>query len=81
MTTKARATIEDLYNAPGKAEVVDGELVLMSPTGEAPNYAAGEVFVSLRQHSRRIGIGRAVTDNAGFKVNLPNRGSLSPDAA
>jgi Uma2 family endonuclease len=81
MTTKARATIEDLYNAPGKAEIVNGELVLMSPTGDAPNYAAGEVFVSLRQHSRRTGMGRAVTDNAGFKVNLPNRDSLSPDAA
>jgi Uma2 family endonuclease len=81
MTTKARATIEDLYNAPGKAEIVNGELILMSPTGEAPNYAAGEVFVSLRLHSRRTGTGRAVTDNAGFKVNLPNRDSLSPDAA
>jgi Uma2 family endonuclease len=81
MTTKVRATIEDLYNAPGKAEIVNGELILMSPTGEAPNYAAGEVFVSLRQHSRRTGIGRAVTDNAGFKVNLPNRDSFSPDAA
>jgi len=81
MTTKARATIEDLYNASGKAEIIDGELVLMSPTGEGPNYAAGEVFVSLRQHARRMGVGRAVTDNAGFKVNLPHRDSLSPDAA
>jgi Uma2 family endonuclease len=81
MTTKARATIDDLYTAPGKAEIIDGELVLMSPTGEGPNYAAGEVFVSLRQHARRTGVGRAVTDNAGFKVNLPHRDSLSPDAA
>jgi Uma2 family endonuclease len=81
MTTKARATIQDLYNAPGKAEIIDGELVLMSPAGEDPNYAAGEVFVSLRQYSRLTGSGRAVTDNAGFKVNLPHRDSLSPDAA
>ena len=81
MTTKARATVEDLYNAPGKAEIVNGEVVLMSPTGDAPNYAAGEVFVSLREHSRRTNIGRAVTDNAGFKVNLPDRESFSPDAA
>src|SRR2546423_286804 len=81
MTTKARATFEDLYNTSGKAEIIDGELVLMSPTGEGPNYAAGEAFVSLRQHARRMGVGRAVTDNAGFKVNLPHRDSLSPDAA
>ena len=81
MITKARATIEDLYNIPGKAEIVNGELVLMSPTGDAPSYAAGEVFVSLRQHARSTGIGRAVIDNAGFKVDLPNRDSFSPDAA
>ncbi len=81
MTTKARATIEDLYKAPGKAEIINGEVVLMSPTGDAPNYAAGEIFVSLREHARRTKTGRAVTDNAGFKVNLPNRDSFSPAAA
>jgi Uma2 family endonuclease len=81
MTTKARATIEDLYHVPGKAEIVNGELVLMSPTGDEPNYAAGEVFVSLRAHARRTRSGRAFTDNAGFTVNLPHRQSFSPDAA
>ena len=83
MITKTRATIEDLYQVPdnGKAEIVNGELVIMSPTGAAPNYAAGEVFASLREYSRKTKMGRAVTDNAGFKVNLPHRDSLSPDAA
>lgn len=83
MSTKARATIEDLYRVQdnGKAEIVSGELVIMSPTGDAPNYAAGEIFASLREYSRRNKTGRAVTDNAGFKVNLPHRDSLSPDAA
>jgi hypothetical protein len=32
----------------GKAEIVNGELVLMPPTGFLPGYAAGEVYVSLR---------------------------------
>jgi Uma2 family endonuclease len=83
MSTKANATIEDLYHLPdnGKAEIVDGEIVVMSPTGAAPNFAAGEIFASLREFSRRTKSGRAVTDNAGFKVNLPHRQSLSPDAA
>lgn len=83
MSTKIRATIEDLYKVPdnGKAEIVNGELVIMSPTGDAPNYAAGEVFASLREYARRTKTGRAVTDNAGFKVDLPHRNSLSPDAA
>jgi len=35
MTTKAQATIEDLYRVPenGKAEIVNGELILVPPTG------------------------------------------------
>jgi Uma2 family endonuclease len=83
MTTKANATIEDLYHVPDnrKAEIVNGEVVLMSPTGAAPNFAGGEIFASLREFSRRTKLGRAVTDNAGFKINLPHRESLSPDAA
>ena len=83
MSTKANATIEDLYRVPDnqKAEIVNGEVVLMSPTGAAPNFAGGEIFASLREFSRRTRSGRAVTDNAGFKVNLPRRESLSPDAA
>ncbi len=83
MTTKTRATIEDLYNVPdnAKAEIVNGELVLMSPTGDLPNSAAGAIYASLRQYQRTTGNGRAYTDNAGFKGNLPNRESFSPDAA
>ena len=83
MSTKANATIEDLYHLPDnqKAEIVNGEVILMSPTGDAPNFAGGEIFVSLREFARRTKLGRAVTDNAGFKVNLPHRESFSPDAA
>ena len=81
MSTNVKATIEDLYQVPGKAEIVDGEIVLMSPTGAAPNYAASEIFVSLREHCRKTKIGLAVTDNAAFRVDLPNRGSFSPDVA
>jgi Uma2 family endonuclease len=83
MATKTPATIEDLYQVPdnGKAEIVNGELVLMSPTGREPGYAGDEIFVSLRQHSRLTRRGLAVGDNKGFVVNLPNRLSFSPDAA
>jgi Uma2 family endonuclease len=83
MPVKTEATIEDLYRVPenGKAEIVNGELRLMSPTGALPNRAGGEIFVSLRAHARRTGVGRAYTDNAAFIVKLPNRKSFSPDAA
>lgn len=77
------ATIEDLYRVPDdmKAELVCGEIVLMLPTGEEPGYAGDAVTVSLWQHARQTQYGRAVGDNKGFNVNLPNRKAFSPDAA
>src|SRR5580700_5290908 len=81
MTLKTQATIEDLYREPGKAELVNGEIVRMSPTGDWPNYAASEIFVSLRAYAKRTRKGRAVNDNAAFRVSLPHRESFSPDAA
>ncbi|HEV8487775.1 MAG TPA: Uma2 family endonuclease [Blastocatellia bacterium] len=81
MTTTGRATIQDLYEAAGKAEIVNGELVPREPTGDEPGYAGDEVFASLREHAKRTKSGRAVGDNKGFRVDLPNRDSFSPDAA
>jgi Uma2 family endonuclease len=81
MSTKVEATIEDLYEVEGKAELVNGEIVLMSPTGSQPGYAGDEIFVSLREYSRNTKTGRAVGDNKAFRVDLPNRKSFSPDAA
>src|SRR5207253_2504343 len=81
MVANLEATIEDLYAVPGKAEIVNGEIVTMSPTGAAPSYAASEIFASLREYSRRTKKGHAVNDNAAFIVNLSNRKSFSPDAA
>lgn len=83
MTTQPKATIEDLYKVPehGKAEIVNGELVLMAPTGFLPNRASFNIAASLREYERRTKSGFAFSDNAGFKVNLPHRESFSPDAA
>jgi len=81
MATKPKATIEDLYGVGGKAELVDGELLIMEPTGSFPNRAAGTIYVKLRDYEERTGRGLAYTDNAAFIVNLPRRKSFSPDAA
>ncbi len=83
MRPRSRATIEDLYRVPenGKAELVDGEIVLMSPTGGIPGRAGGRIYRSLDDYERRTGRGYAFPDNVGFVVDLPNRGSFSPDAA
>ncbi|HLL77275.1 MAG TPA: Uma2 family endonuclease [Pyrinomonadaceae bacterium] len=81
MSTKTEATIEDLYKIEGKAELVNGEIELMSPTGSRPGYAGDEIFASLREYSKRTRSGRAVGDNKAFRVDLPHRKSFSPDAA
>lgn len=79
---KAQATIEDLYRVPenGKAEVVNGKLIVGEPTGALPGRAALNLAISLRQMESRLN-GRAYPDNVGFVVDLPNRKSFSPDAA
>lgn len=81
MIALKEATIEDLYKIKEKAELVNGEIILIPPTGEDPGYAGDEVYSSLRQYARQEGIGRAVSDNKGFHVDLPHRKSFSPDAA
>ena len=65
----------------GKAEIVGGEIVLMSPTGDLPSRAAAAVYRRLWEYERRTKSGRAYTDNVGFLVDLPGRKSFSPDTS
>lgn len=81
MGTKVEATIEDLYKVDGKAELVNGEIVYMSPMGGLPHYAARQITVSLVTYEKATRRGVAIGDNAAFVVNLPHRKSFSPDAA
>src|SRR5262245_5269157 len=80
-TSPAEATIDDLYKVKGKAELVDGRIVRVSPTGDMPGRASLAIGASLRQHQRTSGRGVAYADNVGVRVNLPRRKSFSPDAA
>lgn len=83
MRPHAKAKPKELYRVPesGKAELVGGEVVLISPTGGVPGRSGGEIYVSLRDYERRTGRGYAFPGNVGFLVDLPNRGSFSPDTA
>ena len=80
MSTKVEATIEDLYKVEGKAELVNGEIVLTSPTGGFPHYAARQITLSLAAYEKTTRKGYAIGDNTAFVVNLPHRKSFSPDA-
>ncbi len=81
MTTKMGATLDDLAHVAGKAEIVNGKIIAMSPTGDEPGFAGDGIFVSLFHFTRMANFGRAVGDNKGFRANLANRESFSPDAA
>jgi Uma2 family endonuclease len=73
------ATLEDLFAVEGKAELVDGRLILMSPAGDDHNTAGGNIYYSLKTHQRTVGGGRPYTDGMTFVTSL--RRTFSPDAA
>jgi Uma2 family endonuclease len=78
---KRPATVDDLYHVPEKAELVNGEIVIMSPASAGHGRKAGRIYLSLLEYEERTGKGCAFPDNVGFIVDLPNRQSFSPDAA
>jgi len=81
MITRTPATFEDLMRVPGKAELVNGEIVHMAPTGDSPGRAGDRIYMSLQKFEDETGQGHAVSDNRAFRVDLPHRQSFSPDAA
>ena len=81
MAIRRQATVADLYRTTGKAELVNGDLVVMSPGGGTHGRAALAIVISLREYERRTARGYAIPDNVGFLVRLPGRRSFSPDAA
>jgi Uma2 family endonuclease len=72
--------ISELYRVDGKAEIVDGRIVHMSPTGDMPSNAGGRIYASLLAFAS-AGSGRAYPDNIAYIVPLPHRKSFSPDAS
>ena len=80
---QTRATLDDLYQVEGNAELINGRIVPLMPTGDAPAAAALEIAVSLRGYAKATGRGIARGDGVGYAVAaLPSgRESFSPDAS
>lgn len=72
--------VEELMEIEGKAEIVNGGILKLMPTGGKPSYAAGRIFLALAMYEE-LGAGIAFSDNVGFLCDLPDRKSFSPDAA
>ncbi|HKI38607.1 MAG TPA: Uma2 family endonuclease [Gemmataceae bacterium] len=80
---QARATLDDLYRTPEKAELIGGRIVRFMATGHRPNRVAGRIYRSLDDYADTAHRGLAYTDNIGFAIpELPSgRESFSPDAS
>lgn len=81
MIQQLQSLVDDLYHCDGKAEIVDGRIVFMSPASASHGDSSGEIFFSLKRHEKEHGGGVALGDNVGFLVDLPRRNSFSPDVA
>ncbi len=80
-TKQRQATVDDLYQIEGKAELVGGRIIREPPSGFLPSRAAGGIVLALHEHELRSGGGVAVGATCAFLVDLPDRQSFSPDAA
>lgn len=81
--TKIQATLKDLYNVPDdrKAEIIDGELVLISHTQRGPNRVAVKICSSLEAYEEATQNGYTFMDNMAFVVGPDNPRTFSPDVA
>jgi Putative restriction endonuclease len=79
----ARATLDDLYRTPEKAELIGGRIVTFMATGRKPARVGGRIYRNLDDHAANIKIGEAFPDNLGYAIAmLPSgRESFSPDAS
>jgi Uma2 family endonuclease len=83
-TSQAPATLDDLYKVDGKAELIGGRIAHFMASGYDPSLVALELAVSLRLHSKTLGVGKAFGDGIGYalETHLANgRQSFSPDAS
>jgi Uma2 family endonuclease len=78
-----RATLDDLYRTPEKAELIGGRIVRFMAAGRKPSRVAGRIYRSLDEYADTTHRGTAYTGNLGFAVpELPSgRESFSPDAS
>jgi len=82
MRARREATVEDLYQVrEGKAELVDGKLVVEGLICAGHSHASLAIAASLYAYARSTRRGEAFADGVGYLVNLPRRRSFGPDAS
>lgn len=75
------ATIDDLRRTKHKAEIVNGEMLVIGPSGGGPGIAMRNLIVSLHMHEERHGGGCVYTSRFTYVLDLPHRQAISPDVS
>ena len=75
------ATLEDLWNFDGPAELINGEIVPVTGTQFGPGEAAFRIRLSLHLHAREQGGGFAISESVTFVLQTPRTQALRPDVA
>ena len=80
---KVAATLDDLSKVAEKAELIDGTILTLMPTGRRPNLVAGRTYRRLAEHIDSLNRGEVYTDNMGFAVRELGSGrqAFSPDVS
>lgn len=65
------ATIDDLRRTKHKAEIVNGEMLVIGPSGGGAGNAAGNILFSLHQHRRQHSGGRVFGSRLAYILDLP----------
>jgi Uma2 family endonuclease len=75
------ATVEDLHLTKLKAEIVNGQLIVIGPTAFGSAEAAWTIRKSLHEYESSVGGGYANGSRIAFIVDLPHRLSFCPDVS
>jgi putative restriction endonuclease len=74
MTAKVRMTADDLWrlgDGDVRRELVDGEIVEMTPVGGVHGDVTGRVYRKLAEHVDARDVGKVVVGDVGFVLELP----------
>lgn len=79
-------TIEDLatfqkHYPDHRMELVNGKVIVMSPSGYESDEVAAEIIAQLRNWVKPRKLGRVTASSAGFRLPNPDRDVRAPDAS
>ncbi|HYR07171.1 MAG TPA: Uma2 family endonuclease [Longimicrobium sp.] len=75
------ATVGDLRRTKHKAEIVNGEMLVIGPSAGGPAIAAGNIIFSLHLYKERHGGGCVYMSRLTYLVDLPHRQAICPDVS